>query len=120
MRNGAYFGLCPKSYILTDRDEDGKISIKKGAKGKNEKSFTELNINLGVPRAAKLTESAYRECLFEGQPFEVEVNSLMLNREKNMCRIKSVKRGLSDIVTKVVVNSDRVTCSPLQKNGKLV
>ena len=97
-----------------------KFQSKKALKVKIEKSFNELNMNLGVPRAAKLTESAYRECLFEGQPFEVEVNSLMLNREKNMCRIKSVKRGLSDIVTKVVVNSDRVTCSPLQKNGKLV
>ena len=37
-----------------------------------------------------------------------------------MSRVETLKRGLSDACTKVVVLDDKVTCKPLQKNGKLI
>lgn len=75
---------------------------------------------LGVPKSVKLTENAFRQCLFDHQPLNISVGSLMLNSDKQMSRVEILKRGLSDACTKVVVLDDKVTCKPLQKNGKLI
>ena len=32
---GTFFGLAPKSYLLTEYDAEGKVKVKKGAKGLN-------------------------------------------------------------------------------------
>ena len=123
--NGVYIGLAPKSYILTQYDENGQAEIKKGAKGKfffQKKAFFIFNINLnffseGVPRCVKLTENEYRQCLFEGTPHDVPFNALILNSDKEMSRISTTKRGLSDAITKIFVHDDKVSCSPLRKNN---
>ena len=77
-------------------------------------------IILGVPKSVDLTEQAFRECLFEGQTVDVPVNSLMLNSDRQMTRISMIKRGLSDCVTKVYIHDDKVTCTPLQRDGSFV
>ena len=74
----------------------------------------------GVPRSVKLTEQAFRECLFSGETVDVPVNSLMLNKDKDMVRIAMTKRGLSDACTKVFIAEDKVTCTPLKKDGSFV
>ena len=73
-----------------------------------------------MPKSVKLTEEAFRQCLFEHQPLNVPVGTLTLNSEKQMARYQTLKRGLSDACTKIVVHEDKVTCSPLRKNGKLI
>ena len=75
---------------------------------------------LGVPRSVKLSEQAFRECLLEGKTTNVPMNSLVLNKDKEMVRTAIMKRGLSDGCTKIYVHDDKVTCTPLQKDGKLV
>lgn len=125
--NGTFFALAPKSYHLTEY-ENGEAKVKQGAKG----NFFVLlfigyiigfwletkNIIPGVPRSVKLTEAAFRSSLFEGTPFDVPVNNLVLNANRQMTRISMYKRGLSDACTKIHVHPDKVTCTPLQKYGK--
>ena len=79
-----------------------------------------LSIFIGVPKAVILTEAAFRATLFEGTPFNCEVNSFILNDEKQMTRIKMYKRGLSDSCTKVTVHPDKITTSCLVKNDKYI
>ena len=75
---------------------------------------------LGIPRAIELNEAAFRSTLFEGTPFDVPVNSFFVNANREMTRIQCYKRGLSDSCTKVTVSSDKVSCSPLMKDGKFI
>ena len=79
-----------------------------------------LLFHLGIPREVKLTEAAYRSALFEGTTFDVQVNSLLMNKDREMTRIQMYKRGLSDSCTKVTVHSDKVTCTPLMQYGKYI
>ena len=80
-----------------------------------------INNNIpGVPRSVELTEQGFRECLFGGQTVDVPVNSFMLNKDKEMVRISMIKRGLSDACTKVYIHDDKVTCTPLRKDGNFV
>ena len=67
-----------------------------------------------------MTEAAFRSALFEGSTYDVPVNSLILNADRQMSRISMYKRGLSDSLLKTRVQDDKVTCSPLEKDGKLV
>ena len=96
--------------------------MKKGAKGdiKIICEIKSLIIFSGIPKAVVLTEAAFRSTLFEGTPYNVPVNSFMLNSDKRMARIQMYKRGLSDSCTKVIVSSDKVSCTPLMKDGKFI
>ena len=51
---------------------------------------------------------------------QVEINSLRLNKNKEMSRMKTLKNSLSDIFLKMRVHSDAVTCEPLVKDGKIM
>ena len=104
--NGVFVGLCPKSYCMSQYDKEGNALLKKGAKG--------------VQKSVRLTEEAYRQSLFENEVKMVPFNSLQVNSKKEMVRISTTKRGLSDCVTKVVVHSDRVTCSHLKRKGNFI
>ena len=118
--NGVFYGLAPKSYCLTEYDSEGVPKVKKGAKGTQKYECKIFIFVQGVPRSVKLTEKAFRAALFDGQPFNVPINSLMLNANKEMVRISTIKRGLSDACTKVFVSEDTVSCSPLSLNGKFI
>lgn len=76
--------------------------------------------NLGIPRAIQLNEAAFRSTLFDGTPFDVPVNSFFVNANREMTRISMYKRGLSDSCTKVTVHADKVTCTPLMRDGRFI
>ena len=50
----------------------------------------------------------------------VHFESLRLNRDKQMARKEITKVGLSDIFTKMTVNDDKITCTPLKRGGKFL
>ena len=79
-----------------------------------------LLFSIGVPRQVELTEKAYKECLFNSEIAMVPFNALMINSYKQMTRISAVKRGLADANVKTKVHSDRVTCTPLMKDGNFI
>ena len=96
--------------------------MKKGAKGKIKFKYEICTIIIfsGIPKAVVLTEEAFRSTLFEGTPYNVPVNSFMLNSDNRMARIQCIKRGLSDSCTKVTVSADKISCTPLMKDGKFI
>ena len=50
----------------------------------------------------------------------VTINSLRLNRNKEMSSMKYQRSSLGDIFLKMQVQSDKVTCTPLMKNKKFL
>ena len=119
---GNFYALAPKSYHLTEYDDQGRVQVKKGAKGKIKIKYEICTIIIfsGIPKAVVLTEEAFRSTLFEGTPYNVPVNSFMLNSDNRMARIQCIKRGLSDSCTKVTVSADKISCTPLMKDGKFI
>ena len=51
---------------------------------------------------------------------KIEINSIRLNRNKQMSRMKITKVGLSDIFIKMQVSDDKISCSPLKVNNSYV
>ena len=76
----------------------------------------------GIPHSNKFSMEIFKSVLLdETTPKQtVDVNSLRLDRNKNMTRTSVTKTSLSDIFLKMRVESDRITCSPLSKNGQIL
>ena len=72
----------------------------------------------GVPHSANLELDMYLRRLYMGEAFYVELQSLRLNKKKEMARINTTKSCLTDLFVKFHVAHDKVTCSPLKLNGK--
>ena len=51
---------------------------------------------------------------------KVNHGTLRLNKKRKMCRASLTKNGLSDVFVKFHVASDKITCTPLQIDGKLL
>lgn len=79
-----------------------------------------FNNLIGVPREVELTEAAYKSALFSGTAIDVPVNRFHVNSDRKMTRIEQYKRGISDSCTKVFVENDKITCTPLKKFGKYI
>ena len=47
----------------------------------------------------------------------VMINSLRLNRNKEMSRMKCQRSSLSDIFVKMQVQTDKISCTPLKQNS---
>lgn len=103
MSKGRFIALSPKAYYCFNEDTG---EVKFGSKG--------------VPKSCNLTLATYLECLYGLESHKIEMQTLRLNREKQMSRIKMRKRGLSDIAVKFFVDDDKITCRPLKKNKKYV
>ena len=103
-QRGIFAALSPKTYICENDDEN---SMKRSSKG--------------IPKQIKLTGERYLNVLLNSAFDNVTINQLRLNYEKNqMCTTSLTKLGLSDICVKVHIADDKITCSPLSKNGKLL
>ena len=50
----------------------------------------------------------------------VTLRTLRLNKERNMSRFTTNKRGLNDIFLKFDVADDGITCAPLKKKSKIM
>ena len=95
--------LAPKSYICYDFATE---SQKDGRKG--------------IPNSAFLDLEAFRDVLYNGGEHFVEVKSLRLNRNKEMVRTTTVKRGLSSINVKMGIH-DNINTTPLtNREGKFL
>ena len=76
----------------------------------------------GIPHSTNYKMEAFLSTLLnptENQDL-VHFESLRLNRDKQMARKEITKVGLSDIFTKMTVNDDKITCTPLKRDGKFL
>ena len=86
----------------------------------NEKQETKRSTK-GLPHCTDLKMSLFKDVLFgSNSDHKMEINSLRLNRNKQMTRMTTTKKGLSDIFVKMRVADDKISCSPLTKNGNFL
>ena len=72
----------------------------------------------GIPHTEDLRTEAYLQTLYSKGSHYVTLRSLRLNKNREMSRVTTVKRGLSDIFVKFRVADDGITCLPLMKNNE--
>ena len=72
----------------------------------------------GIPHINKFEIDTWLSVLLdESFPHQkIEINSLRLNRNKEMSRMKCQRSALSDVFLKMQVQSDKISCKPLMKN----
>lgn len=101
-RSGTFVALGNKMYQGFDTHE----GIKKSTKG--------------IPHLHEYSMETWLSVLLDSSfpQQSVVINSLRLNYEKVMSRMKMQRNSLSEIFLKMQVQSDRISCTPLQKNGK--
>ena len=105
--NGQMISLAPKSYYAFCRNKEGKEATKDGRKG--------------IPKHIELDLDNFYETLYaDAKQKNVEVHSLRLNRDKEMTRTTTRRKGLTGIHVKLAVARDRITCSPIQIDGKFI
>ena len=104
-QNGEMYALAPKSYYAHCRDTDANKDARKG-----------------IPNWFPLDLEVFHDVLYSEKHnnHHVEVRSLRLNKEKQMTRTTTIKSGLTGIHVKLSVQNDKVTCRPLEVNGKTV
>ena len=97
--------LAPKSYYAYCKTNNAKKDARKG-----------------IPKSYPLTLKEFYDKLYSTSEnnHSVEVRSLRLNKNKQMTRTTTTKRGLTAIHVKLGVSDDRVTCKPLQFKNKIV
>ena len=124
--NGTYIGLAPKSYIITN--DDDTENVKRANKGIYFEHIQMNCVNIflqpfnyhnsGVPSDIQLSLETFKRALFNKEAPKVEVNSLLLNRQKEMTRVKFQKIGLTDVSLKYFIHEDLISGTPFQKDGK--
>ena len=104
-RGGTFVALGNKMYQGFDPTSG---TIKKSTKGIPHSNQYSMDTWLGV----LLDESFPRQ--------SVTINSLRLNQKKEMSRMILQRSSLSDIFLKMNVEPDKITCTPLMKNKKIL
>ena len=104
MRSGLFIALGNKMYQGSDTVE----GIKKSTKG--------------IPHSNQFEMETWLDVLLnEACPNQtVQIDSLRLNRKKEMSRMSVTRSALSDIFLKMQVNSDKVTCTPLKQYNEFL
>ena len=76
----------------------------------------------GIPHCNSFAMETWLSVLLdESFPHQsVQINSLRLNRKKEMSRMQCQRAALSDVFLKMQVQSDRISCTPLVKNGQFL
>ena len=102
---GEFIALTSKSYMAKD---DTSGDEKRGTKG--------------IPHSIKVSMDNFRDILYQehAERDTISIDSLQLNRDKQMCRTNMTKQGLSDIFVKLAVASDKITCSPIKLNDQFI
>ena len=90
--------------------------------GYDDESETFKRSTKGIPHGVKYQMEQFIQVLFNENISQdrIEINSLRLNRDKQMSRMKIYKVGLSDIFIKMQVADDKISCSPLKKDNKYI
>ena len=104
-RRGRYIGLSPKTYFAFD-EENG--AVKKGAKG------------VGYTEAKKLRLETFIDVLYNDGTVLVTSRELRRNNKHQMIYYETQKNALNSLFRKYRVQSDRISCLPLCKDGKIV
>lgn len=102
---GTFVALGNKMYQGYDPETD---VIKKSTKGVPSRNQFKMRLFQSV----LLDENTPRQ--------KITLNSLRLNRNKEISRMKMEKSSLSDIFVKMHVLADKISCVPLSKNGKFL
>ena len=76
----------------------------------------------GIPHVNSFTMDTWLSVLLdESFPKQsVQINSLRLNRKKEMSRMSCHRSCLSDIFLKMQVQADKVSCTPLMQNNQFL
>ena len=74
----------------------------------------------GIPHHLKLELDEFKEALYGQSSHKVTIHGLRLNQEKQMCKARLTKRGLTNLFKKFPIASDRISCSPLKKDGQFL
>ena len=76
----------------------------------------------GIPHLHEYSMETWLSVLLDSSfpQQSVVINSLRLNYEKVMSRMKMQRNSLSEIFLKMQVQSDRISCTPMQKNGQYI
>ena len=104
-RNGTFVALGNKMYQGFDQTTG---DIKKSTKG--------------IPHSNQYSIETWINVLLDPSfpKQSVTINSLRLNQKKEMSRMKLQRSSLSDIFLKMHVLDDKITCTPLEKNKKIL
>ena len=133
----SFFENWEKWFVLSDKVED----LRKPGLLKPEfefssgrfialgcKSYTGFNADTGetkrgtkgVPHRIPIELVNFRDCLYKGQKYRIKLENLQKDKDHKMCRFSREKIGLTDIFVKSMIADDRISCTPIRLNGKLL
>ena len=104
-RQGRFIALSPKTYTAIDSVTN---SVKAGLKG------------VAHTEAKNITIDDFTSCLYDDVVPNVTSRELRKNNKQQMIYYETDKRGLNPVFKKFRVQSDRISCLPLTKNGKVL
>ena len=104
-RRGRFCALSPKTYHAINADNN---EVKSGLKG------------VCHVEAKKITIDDFTRCLYDDVIPAVISRELRKNKNEQMIYYENEKKGLNPIFKKFRVQSDRISCLPLTKNGKIL
>ena len=104
-RDGTFVALGNKMYQGFDKTRN---NTKKSTKG--------------IPHVNDFAMDTWLSVLLDSEfpKQSVTINSLRLNRNKEMSRMKMQRSSLNDVFLKMQVQSDKITCKPLMLNKKFL
>ena len=104
-RQGLFCALSPKTYKAVNTATN---DVKAGHKG------------VSHVEAEKLTIDDFTSCLYDGVIPNVVARELRKNKKQQIIYNETSKKGLNPIFKKFRVQSDKISCSPLTRNGKIL
>ena len=102
--NGSFVALSSKCYSLLDNEgKDSKQALK------------------GINQSTKLRHKVFLSCLYENCETLADQTGMNFSRKHgSMSVIQQQKRALNNVFTKLCVNDDLVSISPLMKNNQFI
>ena len=101
-RQGRFCALSPKTYKAVNTATN---DVKAGHKG------------VSHVEAEKLTIDDFTSCLYDGVIPNVVARELRKNKKQQIIYNETSKKGLNPIFKKFRVQSDKISCLPLTRNG---
>ena len=104
-RQGRFLALSPKTYHAVNTDTS---EVKAGLKG------------VSHVEAKNITADDFEECLYKGVVPNIVSRELRKNKNQQMIYSETSKKGLNPIFKKFRVQTDKISCLPLSRNGKIL
>ena len=104
-RQGRFIALSSKCYHALNTATN---EIKAGHKG------------VSYVEAQKLIIESHRSCLYDDIIPKIISRELRKNKKQQIVYTETLKKGLNPVFKKFRVQSDRISCLPLSKNGKIL